>query len=199
MTAAAVAPLGNVEVMPIGYVKPYPGNPRKIPKKAIEQTALSIREFGWQQPLVVDGGMVIIAGHARYLAARHLGLAEVPVIVAENLTPAQARAFRVVDNRTHDYSAWDYHGLIEELNGLGDEFAPVLDLADWDKLIRAWEDGGGAEKRKLPLGDATDEDVAVALSGGYAVHVVFASRAAADKAGPALAAVAGVIDVRHPH
>jgi ParB-like chromosome segregation protein Spo0J len=196
--ARDVTPLGTVQAVPIERVKPYPGNPRKIPPKAIEQVARSIQRFGWQQPLVVDGDMVIVMGHARMLAARRLKLAEVPVIVDAGLTPEEARALRVVDNRTHDYAGWDYHQLLDELNGLGEEFAPVLDLADWRQLIRAYEDSAETS-RQLPLGDATEEDVALALSGGYAVRVVFTTKAAADQAGPQLAAVPGVIDVRHPH
>ena len=70
-----VHPLGEVKLVPIGEVKPYGANPRKIPMKAIEQTAKSIREFGWQQPIVVDAELVIIAGHTRGAAAERAGSA----------------------------------------------------------------------------------------------------------------------------
>lgn len=194
---ATVKALGAAELVPVGAVKPYPGNPRKIPPKAVEQVARSIAKFGWQQPIVTDGDMVIVMGHVRLAAARKLKLAEVPVIVDRDLTPEQARALRVADNRAHDYTGWDYHALLEELNGLGEEYAPVLDLADWRALVSAYEESADGS-RDLPLGDASEEDQALALSGGYAIRVVFTSRAAADAAGPQLAAVPGVIDVRHP-
>src|SRR5205823_11608904 len=82
---------------------PYSRNPRKIPAKAIEHCAESIKTFGWQQPLVVDADMVLAAGHTRHQAARSLGLKMVPVVVAD-LTADEARAYRIADNRTHDYS-----------------------------------------------------------------------------------------------
>ena len=74
---------------PIDKAKPYPGNARKIPHRAIDKVARSIQEFGWQQPIVVDKDGVIICGHTRLLAARKLRLTQVPVHVARNLTPAQ--------------------------------------------------------------------------------------------------------------
>ena len=76
--------------------------------------------------------MVIVAGHTRHQAAKHLGLKEVPVVIADQLTPEQIRAFRIVDNRTHDYTSWDYPQLMSELEGMDGEFADVLDLADWE-------------------------------------------------------------------
>lgn len=83
----------NVENWPIEMVKPYPNNPRKN-DEAVEKVAASIREFSFQQPIVVDQGGVIIAGHTRYKAAQMLGLQEVPVTVAEGLTdnPSSIRA-----------------------------------------------------------------------------------------------------------
>lgn len=69
----------------IADVKPYENNPRNN-DSAVDAVAASIREFGWQQPIVVDKDGVIIAGHTRYKAARKLGLAEVPVVVADKLT-----------------------------------------------------------------------------------------------------------------
>ena len=125
--------------MAIGKIKPYSKNPRKIPAKAIEQCAESIREFGWQQPLVVDADMVIIVGHTRYEAAKHLGEAKVPVVVADDLTPEQVRAYRIADNRTRDYTTWDFPQLISELDGLDEMFADVLDLADWQTIISQYE------------------------------------------------------------
>ncbi|MDX1426110.1 MAG: ParB N-terminal domain-containing protein, partial [Kiloniellales bacterium] len=81
----------KVSLIPIDQVVPYARNPRKT-AAAVDKVAASIREFGWRQPIVVDSEMVIIAGHCRFEAAKRLGLAKVPVHVADGLPPAQVRA-----------------------------------------------------------------------------------------------------------
>ena len=105
----------------IEKVIPYARNSRKIPQRAIDKVAASIKEFGWRVPIVVDKDFVVICGHTRLLAARKLGLREVPVHVADNLTPAQVKAYRLMDNRSHEDSDWDLDLLgseLEELKGL---------------------------------------------------------------------------------
>jgi len=92
------------------------------PPQAVDKVAASIREFGWRQPIVVDQQGVIICGHTRLLAARQLGLRQAPVHVAGNLTPVQVRAYRLLDNRSHEETDWDC-----ELLGL-----ELLDLKDLD-------------------------------------------------------------------
>ena len=91
---------------PIDQVRPYAKNPRRIPQAAIDKVACSIAEYGWQQPIVVDGAGIIIAGHVRLLAARKLGLTDVPVQVADSLTPAQVRGYRLMDNRSNQETDW---------------------------------------------------------------------------------------------
>jgi len=103
--------------MPIEQIKPYKKNPRKN-EKAIPEVVKSLKEFGFRQPLVVDSNMVLIVGHTRLLAAKELGLAKVPVHIASTLTPAQVRAYRIADNRSHDRSEWDVNLLNEELGEL---------------------------------------------------------------------------------
>ena len=106
---------------PITRPIPYSRNARKVPPKAIEKVAASLQEFGFRQPIVVDAAGVVIVGHTRLLAAKQLGWREVPVHVAENLTPAQVRAYRLMDNRSHEETDWDLELLapeIEELKGL---------------------------------------------------------------------------------
>src|SRR5229473_1897963 len=105
----------------IGKVIPYARNSRKIPDRAIDKVAASIKEFGWRQAIVVDKDFVIICGHTRLLAAKKLGLKQVPVHVADNLTPAQVKAYRLMDNRSHEEADWDLELLgpeLEELKGL---------------------------------------------------------------------------------
>lgn len=100
---------------PIREITPYKKNPRNN-DGAVDAVAASIREFGWQQPIVVDKDGVIIAGHTRYKAAKKLGLKEVPVVVAENLTEEQVRAYRLADNKTGELAGWDFSALEEELS-----------------------------------------------------------------------------------
>ena len=97
----------KIELWPIDKLIPYARNARTINAAAVEKVAASIQEFGWQQPVVVDSDGVIIAGHARLLAARKLELIEVPVHVADTLTPAQVKAYRLMDNRSHQETSWD--------------------------------------------------------------------------------------------
>jgi ParB-like chromosome segregation protein Spo0J len=96
----------EVKEWPIEEVKPYKNNPRNN-DDAVEATANSIREFGWQQPIVVDTDGVIIVGHTRLKAAKKLKLKQVPVTVAENLTDEQVKAYRLADNKTGELAVWD--------------------------------------------------------------------------------------------
>jgi ParB-like chromosome segregation protein Spo0J len=103
----------------INNIKPYAGNPRKISAKAVGMVANSIREFGFQQPIVVDKENVIVVGHTRFQASKELGMKEVPVVVGD-FTDAQAKAYRIADNRINEETGWDYSILQEELNKLLD-------------------------------------------------------------------------------
>lgn len=111
----------KVQYWPIDDVHPYPNNPRNN-DDAVEYVANSIREFGWQQPIVVDTDGTIIAGHTRHKAAKLLGMDTVPVVVAENLTPAQVNAYRLADNKTSEAATWDMEALSVELEGLEIDF-----------------------------------------------------------------------------
>jgi ParB-like chromosome segregation protein Spo0J len=111
-----------IEIWPISKPIPYARNARKIPQAAIDKVAASIKEFGFRQPIVVDTAGVIIAGHCRLLAAQKLGLTEVPVHVATGLTPAQVKAYRLMDNRSHQDTKWEMELVgveIAELQHLG--------------------------------------------------------------------------------
>jgi hypothetical protein len=189
-----ITPLGEVVIMPLAEMKPYPANARRITDRAVEQTAKSLAAFGWQQPIVLDTEHVIVVGHVRHRAATtKLGQTMGPAVIAADLTPEQLRAYRIADNRTHDYTTWDYTTLAAELDGLGHEFDGVLDLADWGALIAAFEAAGNGER---DLNQRTSGRVQALTGGGYTVTVVFASRDDADRAGPDLLAVNGVVDVR---
>ena len=100
----------NIE---IDKIVPYSRNPRK--NQHVDKVASSIKEFGFQQPIVVDNEHVIIVGHTRYQAAIKLGMKEVPVIIANNLSKNQVKAYRIADNRVAEESQWDNELLNLEL------------------------------------------------------------------------------------
>ncbi|MGD1001275.1 MAG: DNA modification methylase [Candidatus Brocadiia bacterium] len=100
-------------------LKPYERNPR-INDKAVDGVARSIQEFGFRQPIVVDAENVIVCGHTRLKAALKLGLKEVPVHVATELTPEQVRAYRIADNKLQDLAVWDMELLPIELKEIQD-------------------------------------------------------------------------------
>lgn len=87
----------------------------------MDAVAKSIQEFGWQQPIVVDKGGVIIVGHTRYKAAQKLGLDKVPVVTADKLSDKQVKAYRLADNKVADKTIWDNKKLLDELDGIGDD------------------------------------------------------------------------------
>jgi DNA modification methylase len=107
----------NVLMRPLTAIKPYLGNPRHN-DQAVDAVARSIQEFGFRQPIVVDEDSVIIVGETRYKAAKKLGLTEVPVHVAAGLSAAQAKAYRLADNRTGQLATWNEDLLIQELLAL---------------------------------------------------------------------------------
>jgi len=111
----------QIEYLQTDSLVPYINNPR-VNDRAIDAVAGSIAEFGFKNPIIVDRNKVIIAGHTRLLAARKLGLDQVPVIRAEDLTEKQVKAFRIADNRTAEFSEWDDELLAMELEGLEDMF-----------------------------------------------------------------------------
>jgi ParB-like chromosome segregation protein Spo0J len=119
----------KTELVKADTLIPYARNPRKN-SAAVDKIAASIKEFGWQQPIVVDKENVIIAGHTRLLAAQKLGIEDVPVHVAD-LSETQAKAYRLADNRLSEDADWDIEMLgleIRELDDLGFE----LDLTGFN-------------------------------------------------------------------
>jgi DNA modification methylase len=141
----------RIESWPIERVKPYESNPR-INDDAVDAVAASIREFGFRQPIVVDTEGVIVVGHTRWKAAKKLGLTEVPVHIATDLTTEQIRAYRIADNRLAELADWNYDLLPIELSQLGeagfdlellgfdqDELAKILDPGVKDGLTDADE------------------------------------------------------------
>ena len=141
---------------PLGELIPYARNPRTHTDAQVAQIAASIREFGWTNPVLVDGANGIIAGHGRVLAARKLGLERVPVIELAHMSEAQKRAYVLADNQLALNAGWD-----EALLRL--ELADLSDLGFDLGLIGF----GAGELERLLAGDSrtglTEDDEAPAL------------------------------------
>ena len=172
---------------------PYARNARTHSEEQVAQVAASITEFGWTNPILAGADGVIIAGHARLLAARKLGMAEVPVIVLDHLNETQRRALVLADNRLALSAGWDSEMLAVELEALQSEgfdldivgftdaeldelLSPAEGLTDEDAVPEVqetavtvpgvvWIMGG----HRLLCGDATQMgDVEKVLGGGLA-------------------------------
>jgi hypothetical protein len=137
---AKPAPARGAKLLKIVYraveeLKPDPANPRRHSKKQIRQIANSIREFGFVTPVLIDRDDKVIAGHGRLLACPELGITEVPTVRLDHLTPAQARAFMIADNRLTEIASWDDRLLAEQLKELS-----LLDL-DFSLELTGFEVG----------------------------------------------------------
>jgi DNA modification methylase len=139
----------KIELWPIDRPKPYAKNPR-IHGPAIAAVAKSIEQFGFRQPIVVDKKGVIVAGHARFEAAKQLGLKRVPVHVAADLHPNQIRAYRIADNKTGELSDWDLEILGVELS--------ALEAAKFDLAALGFDADELAELLAGPFEGLTDPD-----------------------------------------
>lgn len=178
----------NVQQVKIEKVKPYDKNPRKN-KTAVDYVANSIKEFGFQQPIVVDKDMVVIAGHTRLKAAKKLKLKEVPVVIADNLTEEQVKAYRLADNKTAEKAEWDFDLLTDELLSLQEldfdmeQFGFDFDFSEDEEAVEDdnWEADVPEEpiskrgdiwvlgRHRLMCGDSTDAaDVALLMDGNKA-------------------------------
>ena len=135
----------NIEWKDIASVKPYARNAKKHDDKQIANVAESIKQFGWQQPIVCDKDGVIIIGHCRLLAAKKLGLKKVPVKTVDSLSEEQVKKLRTLDNKLNE-SDWDFDLLAEDIGELDfsgfdidwgiispDDFGEDFALPDGDK------------------------------------------------------------------
>jgi DNA modification methylase len=139
----------QVELWPIDRLLPYAANARTHPDEQVAQIAGSIAEFGFNVPCLVDDRGVLIAGHGRIVAAKRLGLQQVPVIRLGHLTDAQARAFRLADNRIALNAGWDDELLSAELERLKEDGVDLALLGfaedELDRLLDELTGDGAAE------------------------------------------------------
>lgn len=170
-------------------IQPYSKNAKKHPKKQVEQVAASIKEFGMNQPIVVDKQGIIIVGHGRYEALKHLGM---PIkdeyIKVVDLTEEQAKAYRLADNKLNE-SDWDMNLVIEELKGLSE---PMLELTGFDKDLVIEPDEADDEVPDVPeepqsklcdlyelgnhrvlCGSATNQDDVAKVTDGHGVEMIY--------------------------
>lgn len=132
----------QVEMVPLTELRPYDGNAKRHTNEQIDAVEASIREFGFRNPVLAwhDGDTpVIVAGHARCIAAKNLGMDTVPVIFVDDLSDAQRRALTLVDNQTTMMTGWDFDQLSYELETLEPEF----DMSDFGFDVEAMPDIDG--------------------------------------------------------
>lgn len=140
----------NVKEINIKDIRPYEKNPRKN-NSAVPYVAESIKQFGFKVPIIIDKNNVIVAGHTRYKAAKKLGINTVPVIIADDLTDEQIKAFRLADNKVAEQAEWDIDLLNEELEEIFD-----IDMTDFgfevlEEEKEVEEDGYEPVKPKEPV------------------------------------------------
>jgi DNA modification methylase len=179
----------NIIYKKIDELKPYKNNPRKN-DKAVKAVADSIKEFGFKVPIILDSNMEIIAGHTRLKAAKRLKYKEVPCIIADDLTPDQVRAFRLVDNKVGELAEWDIDLLNIELSEIELDLTPfefkiektVNDIEE-DNFEVVIPDEPKSKKgdiyilgnHRLMCGDSTNKDDVRKLMNGNKADIAFSS------------------------
>lgn len=139
----------KIVVLPISEVRPYEKNPRKN-DAAVKYVKESIRQFGFKVPIVIDSNRVIVCGHTRLLAAKSLGMTEVPCIMADDLTDDQVKAFRLADNKVGEFAEWD-------LDLLGDELDAIADASDIDMSDFGFDLSDGDEEKEVVEDEVPEE------------------------------------------
>lgn len=169
-------------------IVPYAANAKKHDKRQINNVAESIRQYGFVQPIVIDRDGVIVIGHCRVLAAKKLGMEEVPCVCVDDLTPEQVNALRLVDNKSNE-SDWDFDLLADELPGLDlsafyfewglpetteeviEDEAPKVDedAEPIAKLGDIWQLG----RHRLMCGSSTDKDSILKLTENNPIYLIY--------------------------
>ena len=179
----------NIIQRELDSIRPYAANAKKHDATQVANVAESIRQYGFVQPIVIDKDGVIVIGHCRALAAKKLGMTEVPCVCVDDLTPEQVNALRLVDNKSNE-SDWDYDLLADEIPGLDlsafdfdwglrdeldtsvveDDYDPVLPAEPKSRLGDIYQLGN----HRLMCGDSTSlTDVQKLVGGGtngFAAH-----------------------------
>lgn len=147
----------KIVLMPLAEIRPYDKNPRKN-ENAVKYVKESIRQFGFKVPIVIDSNRVIVCGHTRLLAAKSLGMTEVPCIMADDLTDDQIKAFRLADNKVGEFAEWD-------LDLLGDELDAIADASDIDMTAFGFDFSETEEEKEIVEDEVPEEVDAVCQRG----------------------------------
>lgn len=184
----------EVKEMLTNELKEYGNNPRLISDEAVDKVAESIKEFGFKVPIIIDKDNVIVAGHTRRKAALSLGVEKVPVIVADDLTEEQIKAFPLADNKVAEFSDWDAEALMDEIDNIDMDievfgFDDLIDEGQEVEEHEVEEDEFDVEppvdpkskpgdiyqlgRHRLMCGDSTRKEDVVKLMGGQKADMVF--------------------------
>jgi len=192
----------HIEMFPAAQLRPWAKNARTHSRKQVKQIAESIRSFGFTNPILIDSGNTILAGHGRVEAAKLLGMADVPCVRLEHMTPEQKRAYVLADNKLALNAGWDDEILAEELRGLLEIDFNVeitgFSISEIDSLVEGLipEEPGDPDDDVVPEGDdasprcrpgdiwqlgphrlicgsALDNDAVAALMNGELAQMVF--------------------------
>ena len=166
----------NIESRLLADIVPYAKNAKKHDNRQINNVAESIKQYGFVQPIVIDRDGVIVIGHCRALAAKKLGMKEVPCVCVDDLTPEQVNALRLVDNKSNE-SDWDFDLLADEIPGLDlssfdfdwglrDELDTSVVEDDYDPVLPAEPKSKLGEHRPM-CGDSTSLTDVQKLMGGH--------------------------------
>ena len=147
----------KIEEIDISLIKPYKNNPREISKEAVDKVKKSIKEFGNNQPIVVDQDNIIVVGHTRYKALKGLNKTKA-FVIKRDFEKGKAMAYRIMDNRSGQETTWDNKLLVSELNILKDNNLDLdltgFDFKELDDLLKETEDS---------IKGLTDEDLVPAI------------------------------------
>ena len=158
-----VALADRIELWSVDRLRPYERNPRTHSEAQVDQIAASMVEFGWTNPILVDENAGILAGHGRLLAARKLGLTEVPVIRFEHLSEAQKRAYLIADNQLALEAGWDDALLAEELAWLREERFDLdligFDASELERLLAIADGETASEEAEDDVPEPPEEPV----------------------------------------
>ena len=158
-----VALAERIELWPIDQLRPYERNPRTHSDDQVDQITASMIEFGWTNPILIDENAGILAGHGRLLAARKLGLAEVPVIRFDHLSETQKRAYLIADNQLALQAGWSEELLAQELAWLRDESFDLdligFDASELERLLTLADGDAAADDAEDDVPEPPDDPV----------------------------------------
>lgn len=197
-----MATIGEVKQVGIELLIPYVNNAKKHSDEQVAKIASSIREFGFVNPVLIDKDYNIIAGHGRVMAAKKLGMNNVPCVYVEGLTDAQRKAYILADNRLGELAQWDMELVGLELESLGadgfdtdltgfdidnvlDGYKPPIEVKQDDTPLNAQPRAKRGDiyqlgRHRLMCGSSTDEDDVSALMDGAQARMLFTSPPYAD-------------------